>query len=57
MSGSREFAYGYLPASVAAFPERQALASRMEGAGLSGVRFHSLTLGIATLYVGTKPAA
>jgi len=57
VSGSREFAYGYLPASVAAFPERQALASRMEGAGLSGVRFHSLTLGIATLYVGTKPAA
>lgn len=55
VSGSKDFAYGYLPASVASFPERQALAQRMESAGLTGVRYHPLTLGIATLYLGKKP--
>ncbi len=47
-------AYHYLPASVGEFPDGEALAERMRAAGLSDVRFHSLTLGVATLYVGRK---
>ena len=47
-------AYRYLPESVGEFPEGPALARRMEAAGLQDVRFHPLTMGIATLYVGTK---
>ena len=54
VSGSKDFAYGYLPASVATFPERQALADRMTASGLQSVRYHPLTLGIATLYLGKK---
>jgi len=49
-------AYNYLPESVAQFPEGQALAALMEEAGLDEVRFHPLTFGIATLYIGRKPA-
>jgi demethylmenaquinone methyltransferase/2-methoxy-6-polyprenyl-1,4-benzoquinol methylase len=48
-------AYHYLPATVSQFPEREALAARMEAAGLENVRFHPLTFGVATLYVGRKP--
>jgi demethylmenaquinone methyltransferase / 2-methoxy-6-polyprenyl-1,4-benzoquinol methylase len=48
-------AYRYLPESVGEFPAGEALAERMRQAGLIEVRFVPLTLGIATLYVGTKP--
>jgi demethylmenaquinone methyltransferase/2-methoxy-6-polyprenyl-1,4-benzoquinol methylase len=48
-------AYEYLPESVRQFDEYEALAARMTSAGLAGVRFHPLTFGIATLYVGEKP--
>ncbi|MGE0609845.1 MAG: bifunctional demethylmenaquinone methyltransferase/2-methoxy-6-polyprenyl-1,4-benzoquinol methylase UbiE [Pirellulales bacterium] len=47
-------AYNYLPASVGEFPDGQALADKMRAAGLHDVRFHPLTLGVATLYVGQK---
>jgi demethylmenaquinone methyltransferase/2-methoxy-6-polyprenyl-1,4-benzoquinol methylase len=47
-------AYDYLPASVGQFPSYQALADRMQAAGLRQVAFHPLTFGIATLYVGLK---
>lgn len=47
-------AYEYLPESVKAFYEYEQLTERMEAAGLSSVRFHPLTFGIATLYVGEK---
>lgn len=47
-------AYCYLPESVGEFPERDALVARMQAVGLREVRYHSLTGGIATLYVGTK---
>jgi demethylmenaquinone methyltransferase/2-methoxy-6-polyprenyl-1,4-benzoquinol methylase len=47
-------AYAYLPASVGEFPQGEALAERLRGAGLIDVRFTPLTFGIATLYVGTK---
>jgi demethylmenaquinone methyltransferase/2-methoxy-6-polyprenyl-1,4-benzoquinol methylase len=48
-------AYEYLPASVGQFPQGEALAERMRAAGLANVRCYPLTLGVATLYVGTKP--
>ncbi|MBM3998475.1 MAG: bifunctional demethylmenaquinone methyltransferase/2-methoxy-6-polyprenyl-1,4-benzoquinol methylase UbiE [Planctomycetes bacterium] len=47
-------AYGYLPASVAAFPSGRELADRMERAGLHDVRWQAFTLGVATLYIGRK---
>ncbi len=49
-----EAAYNYLPASVGAFPEGEALAARMREAGLRNVWFRPLTFGISTLYVGEK---
>ena len=57
LSRSRENAYHYLPASVLAFPDGEALAARMRGHGLANVRLYPFTFGIATLYVGEKPAA
>ncbi len=47
-------AYNYLPQSVGEFPSGEALAERIRAAGASDVRYHPLTLGVATLYVGTK---
>jgi demethylmenaquinone methyltransferase/2-methoxy-6-polyprenyl-1,4-benzoquinol methylase len=55
VSRSRDRAYSYLPASVLEFPDGEALAAKLRGHGLSEVRWQPLTLGIATLYVGTKP--
>ncbi|MBC8353773.1 MAG: bifunctional demethylmenaquinone methyltransferase/2-methoxy-6-polyprenyl-1,4-benzoquinol methylase UbiE [Planctomycetes bacterium] len=55
MMRNKQEAYSYLPKSVGQFPCGEALSERMRGAGLSEVRFHPMTLGIATLYVGTKP--
>jgi demethylmenaquinone methyltransferase / 2-methoxy-6-polyprenyl-1,4-benzoquinol methylase len=51
---NRSSAYSYLPESVGEFPHGQALADRMQAAGLSQVDYYPLTLGVATLYVGTK---
>ncbi|MFK8114173.1 MAG: bifunctional demethylmenaquinone methyltransferase/2-methoxy-6-polyprenyl-1,4-benzoquinol methylase UbiE [Rubripirellula sp.] len=48
-------AYKYLPESVGQFPDGQALADRMTAVGLIDVRFTPLTLGVATIYEGTKP--
>jgi demethylmenaquinone methyltransferase/2-methoxy-6-polyprenyl-1,4-benzoquinol methylase len=47
-------AYEYLPESVGQFPQGEELASKMRKAGLSSVRWHSFTFGIATLYIGEK---
>ena len=47
-------AYDYLPQSVGDFPSGNALANRMRAIGLNDVWFRPLTLGVATLYVGTK---
>jgi demethylmenaquinone methyltransferase/2-methoxy-6-polyprenyl-1,4-benzoquinol methylase len=49
-------AYSYLPESVMQFPDGQAMLDLMEARGLEEVKGHPLTFGIATLYVGTKPA-
>jgi demethylmenaquinone methyltransferase/2-methoxy-6-polyprenyl-1,4-benzoquinol methylase len=50
-------AYDYLPASVMQFPDGQAMVDLLAARGLGDVRHYPLTLGIATLYVGVKPAA
>jgi demethylmenaquinone methyltransferase/2-methoxy-6-polyprenyl-1,4-benzoquinol methylase len=54
ISRSKDNAYRYLPASVLKFPDGEALAVRLRCHGLQQVRWHSLTFGIATLYVGRK---
>jgi demethylmenaquinone methyltransferase/2-methoxy-6-polyprenyl-1,4-benzoquinol methylase len=54
ISGSKDNAYGYLPASVMQFPDGEVLADRLRFHGLKDVRWRSLTFGIATLYVGSK---
>ncbi|MEM7477047.1 MAG: bifunctional demethylmenaquinone methyltransferase/2-methoxy-6-polyprenyl-1,4-benzoquinol methylase UbiE [Planctomycetota bacterium] len=45
-------AYEYLPNSVAEFPTGQALADRLEQAGLKEVRVTQMTLGVASIYIG-----
>jgi demethylmenaquinone methyltransferase/2-methoxy-6-polyprenyl-1,4-benzoquinol methylase len=54
ISRSKDNAYRYLPASVQEFPDGEALADRLRAHGLRGVRWHPLTFGIATLYIGVK---
>lgn len=56
LAPNRQGAYNYLPASVAQFPQAEALLERMEAAGMEAVGYEPFTLGIATLYVGKKPA-
>ena len=51
-----EAAYDYLPDSVAEFPDGDALCELMRDAGLQDCAFRPLTLGVATLYTGRKPA-
>lgn len=52
---STRSAYRYLPDSVAAFPSRVEFKAMMEAAGFTSVRYHDLTFGIASVYVGTHP--
>ena len=54
LARNRQDAYNYLPESVGEFPCGEALAERMRAAGAREVRYYPLTLGVATLYVGTK---
>lgn len=57
LARNRQSAYNYLPQSVSEFLSGQALATRMEECGLEAVSWRPLTFGIATLYIGQKPAA
>ena len=54
LARNQHSAYNYLPESVGEFPQGDALVERMCAAGLSDVWYRGLTLGVATLYVGTK---
>ena len=54
---NKESAYRYLPESVLKFPDYEELAAKLRAHGLTEVRYEPLTFGIATLYVGVKPAA
>lgn len=56
ISRSKDNAYRYLPQSVMEFPEGEALAERLREHGLTNVWFKPFTFGVATLYVGEKPA-
>lgn len=56
-SKSPDAAYKYLPASVLAFPDYEALCDRMKAQGLIDLSYHPLTFGVATIYIGTKPLA
>jgi demethylmenaquinone methyltransferase/2-methoxy-6-polyprenyl-1,4-benzoquinol methylase len=56
LSRSRHSAYRYLPQSVLEFPDGESLADHLRRHGLTSVWFKPFTFGIATLYVGTKPA-
>ena len=47
-------AYSYLPESVENFPVEERLAERMTHAGLRGVRWRPLSLGVAAIHVGEK---
>src|SRR5262249_12275712 len=54
VSGSKDNAYGYLPASVLEFPDGEELAARLRCHGLVNVTWRRFTFRIATLYLGTK---
>lgn len=47
-------AYSYLPESIAAAPQRDALTAIMTQAGLDKARWKSLTFGAVTFYIATK---
>ncbi len=57
VSPNEHGAYTYLPASVLQFPDGQAMLDLLASRGLVDLREHPLTFGVATLYVGTKPAS
>jgi demethylmenaquinone methyltransferase/2-methoxy-6-polyprenyl-1,4-benzoquinol methylase len=48
-------AYHYLPRTVLSFPDGQEMLDLMASRGLHDLKLYPLTLGVATLYVGTKP--
>ena len=50
------FAYSYLPESVARFPEPAAFMAMMQAAGFTEIGCQRLTLGIANLFTGLRPA-
>ncbi|MCS7237687.1 MAG: bifunctional demethylmenaquinone methyltransferase/2-methoxy-6-polyprenyl-1,4-benzoquinol methylase UbiE [Thermoguttaceae bacterium] len=57
VAGSRQNAYSYLPASVGQFEFGEPFLKRFSSVGLADLRMRPLTGGIATLYLGYKPAA
>ena len=50
-------AYHYLPRTVLEFPDGQEMLDLLGSRGLVDLKLYSLTLGVATLYVGTKPGS
>lgn len=57
MARNDKSAYEYLPASVGQFPSGEKLVERMKDAGLTDVEYFPMTLGVATIYTGTRPVA
>ena len=53
---NEDSAYKYLPESVLQFPDGEVLAEVFRANGFTDVWFKPLTFGVATLYVGSKPA-
>jgi demethylmenaquinone methyltransferase/2-methoxy-6-polyprenyl-1,4-benzoquinol methylase len=56
LAPNQDGAYDYLPRSVLAFPDGQVMLDLLAARGLSELKHYPLTCGVATLYVGTKPA-
>ena len=54
LAGNRE-AYTYLPRSVDVFPLAGELVRLMEWAGLQGVRYRNVGMGLVAIHVGDKP--
>ena len=48
-------AYSYLPASVDEFPPPDEFVRLLERCGFSNVQHRSMTFGIASLFLGSKP--
>jgi len=53
---SQRSAYQYLPDSVLEFPDQDAFKALMAEAGFAELKHFDLTFGVATVYVGTRPA-
>lgn len=53
---NNQSAYRYLPESVLKFPDYDDLTAKLAAHGLTEVTYEPFTFGIATLYVGVKPA-
>ncbi len=53
---SKKSAYSYLPDSVSKFPDRDTFKQMMAAAGFANIRHFDRTFGIATVYVGDRPA-
>lgn len=51
---ARRSAYSYLPESVAKFPSQDEFTDWLKDVGFQCCRYHSLTFGIATLYLAEK---
>ena len=51
---SRSDAYHYLPESVDFFPSRTNICDKMSSSGFQDSRFIDLTLGVSTIFLGTK---
>ena len=51
---ARRSAYSYLPESVAKFPSQDEFKAWLKESGFQRCRYHSLTFGIATLYLAEK---
>lgn len=48
-------AYTYLPESIAAVQQGEAMLALMRGAGFEQTKFHRLTLGVCTIYTAIRP--
>ena len=57
MARNDESAYAYLPSSVSQFPCGRDFAASMIAAGVEDIKIIPMTLGVATLYLGTKQEA
>jgi demethylmenaquinone methyltransferase/2-methoxy-6-polyprenyl-1,4-benzoquinol methylase len=56
LAPNKDRAYDYLPRSVLEFPDGEAMLELLRTRGLTALSQYPLTGGIATLYVGIKPA-
>ena len=48
------WAYQYLPESVKEFPGPEGLAAKLAAAGFTGIRWKTLTFGIAAIHMGVR---